>query len=218
MIWFRRKPTNPASPLWDYIIQFDPKKVALWLERQSKAADSSSDFLEEVILGCTLSCAADFLKNVGKVVREGVPTGHPDVIAFEGLAFSIIMIRQFHLAPAEYEFRDEPEALVEAYRNVIAQFRLLVDQNAGWSIQKEWNARVMQYAQFPGIIEPMERLMGNLLSLSDVQVPPVRYGSPTSNVMLSAQVMVAVQAFTLNIPEASAEAIKNVISEFGLAE
>lgn len=218
MGWFRRKPKAAQSPLWDFIAQYDAKMVADWLDEEMKKAESSAVFLMQVILGSTLVCAADFQRNVGKIVRDGLPTVNPDVIAFEGLAYSVFAIRQFHLPPADYEDREEPEMLVDAYREVIAHLRHLIEKKTRWSIQKEWSARIMQHAQFRGIMEPMERLNGKLLSAGGVQVPPVLYDRSSPAPLLSAQVVVAVQAFTLAFPKTAAEAIQKVISELELVQ
>ncbi len=218
MAWFRRKPKEASSPLWDFVAQYDAKKVANWLENEMKTAESSAVFLSQVILGFTLVCASDFQRNAGKIVRDGIPTANADVIAFEGLAYSVFAIRQFHLPPADYEDCEEPEMLVEAYRQVIATLWVFVEKYTGWSIEKEWNARIMQHAQFRGIIEPMERLNGKLLSVGGVQVPPVLYQRTFQNPLLSAQVMVATQAFTLSIPKATAETIQGIISEYSLID
>jgi len=218
MAWFRKKPKQEPSPLWDFIAQYDAKRVANWLDEELKKAESSSTFLEQVILGLTLVCAADFQQNVGKIVRDGLPTANPDVIAFEGLAYSIFAIRQFHLPPADYEDSDEPEMLVNAYRDVITDLRHLVEKYTKWSIQKEWNARIMQHSQFRGIMQPLERLNGKLLSVGGVQSPPVLYGSPSFDLLLSAQIIVATQAFTLSVPKATAKAIENLISELSLMD
>lgn len=216
MAWFRRKPKEAPSPLWDFVAQYDAKMVGDWLDEQFKSAESSANFLTQVILGSTLLCAADFQRNVGKIVRNNLPTANPDVIAFEGLAYSVFAIRQFHLPPADYEDREEPEMLVDAYRRVIAHLRYLIEKYTGWSIQKEWNARIMQHAQFRGIMEPMERLNGKLLSVGGVQVPPMLYERPNPDPFLSIQVMAATQAFTLSFPKTAAETIQSVISELDL--
>ena len=216
MSWFRRKPNEAPSPLWDFVAQYNAKMVANWLDEQLKTAESDATFLKQVILGSTLVCAADSQRNVGEIVRSGLPTASADVIAFEGLAYSVFAIRQFHLPPADYEDREEPEMLVDAHREVIADLRYLVDKYTGWSIRKEWNSRIMQYAQFRGIMEPMERLNGKLLSVGGVQVPPMLYDQPALDPFLSAQVVVTTQAFTLSFPKTAAETIQSVISELDL--
>lgn len=218
MSWFRRKAVLKQSPLRDFVCRYDAEMIAAMLERESKTAESSEIFLQQVILGVTLACAANFVRTVGEAVLKGLPTADPDVIAFEGLAFSIFAIRQFHLPAAEYEYRDEPEALVDAYREVIAQLRYLIEKKTGWSIEKEWNARIMQHFQFRGIMEPIERLNGKLVSLGGEKVPPILYGRPSLDLILTISVMTEVHAFTLNVPKASAEAIQNVISEFDLID
>ena len=216
MAWFRRKPKEASSPLWDFVAQYDAKMVADWLDKEMKTAESSATFLKQVILGSTLVCAADFQLNVGKILRNSLATANPDVIAFEGLAYSVFAIRQFHLPPADYEDCEVPEMLVNAYREVIADLRYLVEKYTGWSIRKEWNARIMQHAQFRGIIEPMERLNGKLLSVGGVQVPPVLYERPNPDPLLSVQVMMSTQAFTQSFPRTTAETIQRVISELDL--
>jgi hypothetical protein len=216
--WFSKKAAPKPYPLWDFVCRYDAEMIAALLERESKTAADNETFLQKVILGTSLACAANFLRSVGNIVRDGIPTASPDVIAFEALAFSIFAIRQFHLPPSEYEYSDEPEALVDAYREVIAQLRYLIEQKTRWSIEKEWNARVMQHAQFQGIMEPIERLNGKLVSLGGVQTPPILYGRPNFDPLLMITVMAGVQAFTVNIPKASAEAIQNIISEFDLID
>lgn len=218
MAWFRRKPKVAPSPLWDFVAKYDAKMVAHWLDEELKKAESSATFLMQVILGLTLVCAADFQRSVGKIVRDGLRTANPDVIAFEGLAYSVVAIRHFHLPAADYEDREEPGMLVDAYREVIAHLRYLVEKYTGWSIRKEWNARIMQHAQFRGIMEPIERLNGKLLSVGGVLVPPVLYERPNSDLLLSAQVMVATQAFTLSFPKRTAETIQSIISELDLVD
>jgi hypothetical protein len=218
MAWFRRKPKEATSPLWDFVAQYNAQMVGEWLDKELKAAENNATFLRRMILGLTLVCAADFQRTVGIVVRNSLVTANPDVIAFEGLAYSVFAVRQFHLPPADYEDREEPEMLLDAYREVIASLRYLVEKHTGWSIEKEWNARIMQHAQFRGIIEPMERLNGKLLSVGGVQIPPVLYERPHPNFMLSVQVIAATQAFTLSYPKTTAETIQNVISEFALID
>lgn len=218
MSWFRRKPMEVPSPLWGVVADYDAKVVADWLEEESKKAESSETILMQTILALTLACAADFQRNVGEILRTGFPTANPDVIAFEGLAFSLFAVRQFHLPPGDYDEHDEPEMLVDAYREVIANLRCLIEKYTGWSIQKEWNARIIQHAQFPGIVEPMERLNGKLMSVAGVQVPPVLYGQPRLDALLSMELVTAVQAFTVIVPKATAKAIQNVISELNLLD
>ncbi|WP_423141691.1 hypothetical protein ACOYW6_12810 [Parablastomonas sp. CN1-191] len=218
MSWFRRKPLEVPAPLWDFVADYDAKLVADWFDEEAKKAESSETFLMQAILALTLVCAADFQRNVGKIVRTGLPTANPDVIAFEGLAFTVFAVRQFHLPPGDYDEHDEPEMLVDAYREVIANLRCLIEKYTGWSIQKEWNARIMQHAQFRGIIEPMERLNGKLMSVAGVQVPPVLYGQPRLDALLSMELVMAMQAFTVTFPEATAKAIQNIISELNLLD
>lgn len=218
MSWFSRKSKEVPSPLWDFVAQHDAKRVADWLDGEVKTAESSATFLMQVIFGWTIVCAADFQRSVGKIVRDSLKTANADVIAFEGLAYSVFAVRQFHLPPADYEDDDEPEMIVDAYREVIAHLRHLVEKHTGWSIRKEWDARIMQYAQSGGIMKPMERLNGKLLSIGQVQVPQVLYEEPNPDLLLSVQVMVATQAFTLSFPQTAAKTIQEVISELYLID
>lgn len=213
---FSGKAKHLSSPLWDFLVQYDARAVAERLEGESKTAESSEHFLQQVIMGCTFACAADFLRNTGKSVRDGLKHANADVIAFEALAFSIFCIRQYHLPPADYD--DEPEALVDAYREVIAICGWQIEKVTGWSIREVWNARITQHFQLGGIKQPIERFIGMLLSIGGHETPPLRYSTPSLDPMLTAKITIEAQAFALNIPVGSVDAIQNVISEFNLID
>lgn len=132
---------RPApAPLWSFLARYTAGNVAQHLERESQISESSDEFLRQLILGCTYACVGDFLRGAGTVARENLGRVNADVIAFEALSFCIYAIRENHLPALEDPLDDaEPEALVDAYRDVIFVLRRQVEKMTDWQVADLWN-------------------------------------------------------------------------------
>jgi hypothetical protein len=210
------KKKRPAAPLWDFLAQYTPEKLATRLDRESQTSQNSREFLRLVILGCTYTCAADFLRGGGTVARDRLGGVNPDVIAFEALSFSIYAIREQHLPTPEDPVDDtEPEPLVDAYRDVIAMIH--IEKFTGWQIGDLWNRRTLFHFQ-RSYREATEAFLGRLTVLSGVAAPAPDYGPPSLDLQLTLELTGSVMPFALAIPKGYAQAIQNAVAEFGLDE
>lgn len=213
---FRKKPQ--PTPLWGFLERHDAATVAAWLERERERAESSETFLRQLIASCTFACAANFLRTAGVTARDGLGKVNPDVIAFESLAFSIYAIRTYHMPMPEDPFEDEPEALVDAYREVIAILRWQAEKVTGWQVADVWERRILYHFQRKDLKDASQAFVGLLLTMTDAQTPAQDYGRTKLDLKLNIALLAGVTAFTVSYPKASAEAIQGIISEFTLID
>tara|TARA_B110001454_G_scaffold208504_1_gene221071 strand:+ start:540 stop:1193 length:654 start_codon:yes stop_codon:yes gene_type:complete len=210
------KKKHPAAPLCDFLTQYTPQKLVVRLDRESQTSQDSREFLRLVIRGCTYTCAADFLRGGGAIVRHRLGGVKPDVIAFEALSFSIYAIREQHLPTPEDPLDDtEPEPLVDAYRDVIAMIPAHIEKFTGWRTGDLWERRILSNAK-RSYREAAEAFMERLAGMSGASFPNAEYGPPSLDFGLTLELTGRVMTFALAIPHGYAEVIQTAVAEFGL--
>lgn len=214
---FRKK--RVAAPLWDFLIEYTPERVAARLDRELQVSEDSREFLRLVILGTTYACAADFLRGCGMIARDRLDGVNPDVIAFEALSFCIYAIREHHLPTPEDPLDDsEPEPLVDAYRDVIGMIPAHIEKLTGWQVGALWDRRVLAHFQRTTYREGTEAFVSRLSTMAGAAKPARDYGPPSLDLRLTLDLTARVMTFALAIPQGFAEAIQIAVVEFGLDE
>lgn len=210
---------RPKTPLWDYFASVTPEHVSSTLEKQSKTATSGEAFLSHAILAVTSQCTGQLLTGAAcsKVIKSAKV--HPDVVAFEALAFSYYAIHEMHIPMQKDDYDEEDaEVIVDAYKIALGVWPRLISELTGWDVEDVWRRRYLFWFQRPNLRDASEALSGLFMSFDAAQMPMPTYGRTNLDLTLNVETMVAIQVWASTIPEGCANSLKLIVSEFGLAD
>jgi hypothetical protein len=117
----------------------------------------------------------------------------------------------------DFDEDDVAEPVADAYTATLRSLMLLVAKYTRWNTTDLFRQRLINYGQYASYREAMATLMSTLLQMERVKQPGLTYaGDNRFNFVAQLGGMSAVMPWALAYPSATANGIRDVISEYDL--
>lgn len=216
---------KPKSPLRDHIVAIKPETLGPTIR------EARSHALPQVIAYISMMCAGHFLTTTTQSLPQQIAKKiHPDVLAFEALAFSIYAVREAFspmAAEIQRDMEDEDDgvedqersAMGNAFKTAASACSHVVGRITSWETDDILRNRLMTYFGAPTIVGKegaAERFRFLLMCIGKESRPAATYGRVSLDLEVTLKAMAVIQAFASTIPEGYAQTLRLCMDEFDL--